>query len=162
MGDLMAASREELIAEVMEAQQLVARSMLSLAEPNWLELDLTLTQLKSLMVLTASGSMPIHRLADLLHIQRSATSTLVDHLVRVHLLTRAEDPDDRRQTLVDLTPSGQALVTRLRQGQEEKMRAVLSKLPDDDLAAVARILRAVAQSATDSSESTDVMPPQQK
>src|SRR5258708_36504331 len=123
----MAASREELIAEAMEAQQLVARSMLSLAEPNWLELDLTLTQLKSLMVLTASGSMPIHRLADLLHIQRSAASTLGNHLVRVHLLTRAEDPDDRRQTLLDLAPGAQPLATRLRQGHEKQLAATLGK-----------------------------------
>ncbi len=151
----MAASREELIAKVMEAQQLVARSMLLLAEPNWVALDLTLTQLKSLMILAASGSMPIHRLAEMLRLQRSATSTLVDQLVRMDLLMRTEDLADRRRTLVDLTANGRALLTHLRQGRKEKMRALLSNFPDEDLAILARILRTLAQLATDTDATDD-------
>jgi DNA-binding MarR family transcriptional regulator len=161
MRNLMAASREELIAQVIQAQQQVAHAMLLLAEPNWVALDLTLTQLKSLIVLTASGFMPIHRLADMLHLQRSATSTLVDQLVRMDLLTRATDPEDRRRTLVDLTSNGQALVAHLRLGREEKMRTVLSHFPDDDLATIVRILRTFAQLATGPLEPTDSTRPRQ-
>ncbi len=141
----MAATRDAMVERVMDAQRLVARSLLSLAEPNWLELDLTLPQLKSLMILTASGPLSISRMAELLHLQRSATSTLIDHLVRVQLVARTEDADDRRRTLVDLTPSGRTLVTRLRQGREDSMRKVLSRLSDDDLVAIARILRTIAE-----------------
>jgi hypothetical protein len=54
----MAASREELIAVVMK-QQWVARSMLFAGGAQLAGADLT-SQLKSLMVFTASGSMPIH------------------------------------------------------------------------------------------------------
>ena len=143
----MEATREDLIEQVMRAQYQATQSMLTLAEPNWLELDLTLQQLKSLMVITASGSMPIHRLAELLHVQRSATSTLVDHLVRLGLFARAEDPDDRRRTLVDLTPSGRELVTRLRQGREDFMRAALERLSEADLSATIRVLRTIAEYA---------------
>ena len=148
----MGGTREDLIEQVMRAQQEVAQTMLSLAEPNWLELDLTLPQLKSLMIITASGSMPIHRLAELLHLQRSATSTLVDHLVRLRLFARAEDARDRRRTLVDLTPDGRELVTRLRQGQEDRMRAVMERISDDDLRTMIRVLHTIAEYAATEQE----------
>jgi DNA-binding MarR family transcriptional regulator len=150
----MAATRDELIERVMRAQYQATQSMLLLAEPIWLDLDLTLQQLKSLMVITASGSMPVSRLAELLHLQRSATSTLVDHLVHLGLFARAEDRDDRRRTLVDLTPSGREMVTRLRQGREDLMRAALEQLTDEDLHTTIRVLRTIAEYAATATADT--------
>jgi len=148
----MAATHDELIERVMRAEYQATQSMLLLAEPIWLELDLTLQQLKSLMVIAASGSMPVSRLAELLHLQRSATSTLVDHLVRLGLFLRAEDPGDRRRTLVDLTPGGREMVTRLRQGRENLLRAALDRLSDEELRTTIRLLCTIAEFAAQSLE----------
>ena len=82
-----------------------------------------------------------------LRLQRSATSTLVDHLVRLGLFARAEDASDRRRTLVDLTAEGRELVTRLRQGREDLMRAALQRLSEEELRATIRVLHAVAEYA---------------
>jgi DNA-binding MarR family transcriptional regulator len=138
-------SRQELIDGAIDAEEQVAYALLALAESDWLALDLTLTQLKALMVLVAVGTLPIHQLADTLHLGRPATSTLIDQLVRLDLVTRMEDPTDRRRTLVTLTPQGKSFVTRLRQGGLDKMQAALGRLADDDLIAFTRILHALAQ-----------------
>lgn len=143
----MAETRQTLIAAAIKAQEQVTQSLLALAEPDWLALDLTLTQLKSLMVLTAVGSLPVHQLAEALRLGRPATSTLVEQLVRLDLVTRAEDPTDRRRTLVSLTPQGVAFISRLRQGKDDKMYALLGMLDDADLVALTRVLQTLAQFA---------------
>ena len=143
----MTESRQALINATIHAQEQVTQSMLALATPDWLALDLTLTQLKSVMVLRSTGPIPIHQLAEALHLGRPATSTLVEQLVRLALVARMEDPTDRRRTLVSLTPEGTAFITRLRQGRDNKMHALLSELADDDLIALARILQTMAQLA---------------
>ncbi len=143
----MAPSRHDLIAAMIHAQEQVAQSMLALAEPEWLALELTLTQLKTLMVLFKSDGIPMHQLAGVLGLGRPATSTLVDQLVRQQLLARREDPADRRRTLVNLTPEGKAFITRLRQGREEKMLVLLSALTDDDLITFVRLLQTLARAA---------------
>ena len=143
----MTESRQARIAATIHAQEQITRTMLALATPDWLSLDLTLTQLKSVVVLTGTGPIPIHQLAEALHLGRSATSTLVEQLVRLDFVTRMEDPADRRRALVSLSAEGTALVTRLRQGRNDRMRVMLDVLADDDLLTLTRILQTLAQSA---------------
>ena len=143
----MTESRQTLITATIDAQEQVTHSMLALATPDWLALDLTLTQLKSVMVLRSTGPIPIHQLAEALRLGRPATSTLVEQLVRLALVTRMEDPTDRRRTLVSLTPAGNAFITRLRQGRDDTMHALLDTLSDDDLITLTRILQTLAHHA---------------
>lgn len=143
----MAEPRQALITATIRAQEQVTQSLLALAEPDWLALELTLTQLKSLMVLTTAGTLPIHQLADVLRLGRPATSTLVEQLVRLDLVTRMEDPADRRRALVSLSTQGVAFITRLRQGKDDKMQALLGMLDDADLIALTRLLQTLAQLA---------------
>ena len=139
-------TREALIAAAIQDQERVARAMQAGGHAAWLDLDLTPSQIKSLMVL-ADGARPIYALADEVGLHRPATSTLVEQLVRQGLVLRAEDPTDRRRTLVDLTPAGVALSARLRQGGQDNFHALLVRLAPDDLAAVTRAMRALATAA---------------
>lgn len=136
-------TRDALIIEATEDQQRVVRALQAGSHESWLDLDLTPSQIKSLMVL-ASGQRAIYTLADEVGLQRSATSTVVEHMVRQGLVLRGEDPADRRRTLVDLTPAGVALIAQLRQGGQDTFRALLIRLAPDDLAAAARTMRALA------------------
>jgi DNA-binding MarR family transcriptional regulator len=109
--------------------------------PVWLELDLTLPQLKTLFTLADLGPAPIGQIGEALQIGQPTASHLVKRLVQAGLATRAEDPLDRRRTLAHLTPAGKELVGRLQGAYQLDQLLVL--LPAADLRALLRRLRAL-------------------
>jgi DNA-binding MarR family transcriptional regulator len=61
---------------------------------------------------------------------------------------RREDPEDRRRVLLSLSRAGQRLVTELREGNYQPMRRWMAAMSPDDLAALKRGLRALADTAS--------------
>ena len=74
------------------------------------ELRLGFTQLAALYVLADGSTTTVGELAESLGRSPSATSRLVDGLVRRRLVERHEEPEDRRQRSLALTQRGQALL----------------------------------------------------
>jgi DNA-binding MarR family transcriptional regulator len=134
----------EAIAAVLAAQRSVARRMFQTSIPEWTQLDLTMGQLRTLMALAADGPMTVSAMAERLGIAKPTASILIDRLVQVGDADRTEDPEDRRRTLVALTPDGVALVARLRNGQSERFERWLAAMRPDDLAALTQGMQALA------------------
>ncbi|MCL5110030.1 MAG: MarR family transcriptional regulator [Chloroflexi bacterium] len=107
------------------------------SRPGWLDLDLTVAQIKGLFVLAKHGPLTISRVAELLHVGNPRASMLVEQLVESGLVERAEDAADRRRSLARLTPRGEATVSRLHEGGRERLREWLGRLPAEELAALA-------------------------
>jgi DNA-binding MarR family transcriptional regulator len=145
----------EAIAAILAAQKSVARHMFQTSIPEWTQLDLTMGQLRTLMALAADGPMTVSALAERLGIAKPTASILIDRLVQVGDADRSEDPEDRRRTLVTLTPAGVALVARLRNGQSERFERWLAAMRADDLAALTQGMQALAAIA----ESSDPLRP---
>jgi DNA-binding MarR family transcriptional regulator len=116
------------------------------AKVAWTQLDLTIAQLKGLLLLDARGLMTIGELADVLEIGRPSASILIEQLVQRGLVERAEDPSDRRRTLIRLTANADKLVCSLYQGDEAFMRAWLDRMANADLEALTRGFTALVQS----------------
>lgn len=142
----MAYQHEELIAAVMAAQKQLGKALHGAASPTWQQLDLTMGQLKALVVL-AEEALTVGGLANALGIGKPAASILVERLVQLDLVTRSEDVADRRRTLVRLTPEGNELMAQLRQGSRDTWYALLSRLDEADLTALAQGLQALARIA---------------
>ncbi len=140
-------AREALIAAALRAQNRIMQRIMAETETDWLTLDITFTQLKTLIVLIRDDGISLHGLADILKLGRPATSMLVDHLVRAGLVERDEDPTDRRRSQLHLSPDGRELVRRLRLGREDRLRDLLYQLTDEDLSALERGLQALAHIA---------------
>lgn len=104
--------------------------------PDWLDIDLSMAQMKALFVLGHDGEATIGTLADRLGVGLSAASHLVDRLVHLGVVERAEDPLDRRRTLARLAPTGEALVTRFRAGNQDRLCGWLHHLDDVSLTAL--------------------------
>lgn len=132
------------IEAIVAAQHRIAHSMFQASIPDWIQLDLTMGQLRTLMALAADGPMTVSALADRLAIAKPTASILIDRLVQAGDAERSEDPDDRRRTLVALTTAGLALVARLRQGKAERYERCLAAMQPDDLAALTRGMQALA------------------
>jgi DNA-binding MarR family transcriptional regulator len=113
-------------------------------EPVWAQLDLTISQLKAIILLDVTGPMTIGTLGNRLGIGRPSASILTDQLVQLALVERVEDKQDRRRTLVHITATGRSLVLHLLRGNTEMMRYWYECLSDEDLAALERGFRALA------------------
>ncbi len=123
------------------------RALQAGSSARWLEIDLTLSQLKVLFTLAQSGAANVSEIASLVGIGNAGASLLVDRLVRLGLAERAEDPVDRRRTIVRLSTQGADLVHELSHGGRERLHRVLSTLPPDDLAALLQGVGAAADVA---------------
>ncbi|HET9014747.1 MAG TPA: MarR family transcriptional regulator [Thermomicrobiaceae bacterium] len=139
-------TRDQLIEQAVAAQQRVMQAAQQASAADWQGLDLTMAQLKTLLTLVRRGPSPIGQVAEALGVSLPNASHLVDRLVHAGFVERAEDPADRRRTLARLTPAGDELVLRLRQGHD-RFQAWLGRLDVADLAAYVRGVQALARAA---------------
>jgi DNA-binding MarR family transcriptional regulator len=96
------------------------------------EKELAASQLGSLMRMSRGGKRSIMRIGGELSLTGPAMSQMIDRLVAQGLVTRKEDPDDRRSRLIDLTPLGAELVAGCKRAQVGWVQAVASRLDDEE------------------------------
>lgn len=138
----MSQTREELEREVITQYRTMMRALKATMGQAWMQIDLTLPQLRTLLVLAEDGPLVIGQIAQRLGIGLSTGGHLVDRLVQAGLAERTEDVEDRRRTLARLTPKGEELLTRLLSGLQQ-MQVWLHELDQDDLAAFLQGLKAI-------------------
>jgi DNA-binding MarR family transcriptional regulator len=101
------------------------------------ELDLTMTQTKTLGMLDGCAErLSVKELSEHLGLSLPATSRTVDGLLRRGLLSRSEDPEDRRIKRVELTDAGRAIVERFTTARLQGLEAYAATLSDDQRAAL--------------------------
>jgi MarR family transcriptional regulator for hemolysin len=74
------------------------------------EHEISFTHLNSLFFIHRAGCTNIHFLANHLGVTKAAVSQMVDRLVESGLISREEDPIDRRSKLICLSKNGEELV----------------------------------------------------
>jgi DNA-binding MarR family transcriptional regulator len=126
---------------IMTAMQLSSR-------PDWMELDMTMAQIKALFTISQGEAVPVRRIAEYLDVGQPTASHLVERLVRQGFAGRSESLTDRRVTLVRLTSKGEDLVRRLYQGGEEQYRSWVRRLTVEERKDLLRGLQALARAAT--------------
>jgi DNA-binding MarR family transcriptional regulator len=78
------------------------------------ELDISITQMKTLHVLAEGGSeVSVKELSDRLGLSLPGASRIVDALMRRGWLERREDPDDRRMKRIGITAEGRKALDRI-------------------------------------------------
>lgn len=92
------------------------------------EAGLTMPQLVTLHMLAHAGARTVGTIAGCLRLSAPATSQLVNRLVRARLVVRSEDPEDRRQKRLAITPGGRGLVERINSERTREVSVVLARL----------------------------------
>ena len=141
-------THEELEQEVMMQYRELGRALRTTVGSAWMDMDLTIAQLRTLLILAEEGPLVIGQIAQYLGIGLSTGGHLVDRLVQAGLAERAEDTGDRRRTLARLTPSGEDLYGCLL-NRVQHMQALIHKLNEDDLAALLQGIRALNRAVAD-------------
>ena len=93
--------------------------------PDFLGVDVTMSQAKCLYLAAVHPGIGMSALAEHLHVGPSSVSGLVDRLVEHGYLERYEDPADRRQQLVSLTPGGVDVLDRIREINADLLRSLV-------------------------------------
>src|SRR6476661_4327728 len=137
-------STEDALASYKKLQ----RAMLNSSAHRWRDLDISMQQLRAMFFLRDEEEASVGRLAELFGFGLPAASLLADRLVRAGYVERREDPADRRRVLLSLTRAGLRLVTDLREGSQSVLRRWMSSLGPEDLAALTRGWRALAEVAS--------------
>jgi DNA-binding MarR family transcriptional regulator len=118
----------------------------SATAPAWLELPVTIGQLRCLFALEHAGTSCVGDLAKRLGVGAPATSVMVDQLVGLGYIERRTDPTDRRRHLLGVTPAAGELLSGLRHDRQEVIEAWLADLSDSELEALWTAMRPLERS----------------
>jgi DNA-binding MarR family transcriptional regulator len=87
-----------------------------------------LIQVRALVVVAGRGSVSLSELAAAMDIHLTRASRLCDRLVLKGLLHRVEDPDNRRQLILTLTPSGKRVTRTVIQRRRAALGPILTRM----------------------------------
>ena len=107
------------------------------------DLNLTMSQIKTLLLLERLG--PLRMGSISMHVDRplSATTTVVDRLVRKRLVDRSTRPDDRRVVLCELTEEGRETIHRFWRIGSERIQMAVDLLDSEQLETFVRGLELI-------------------
>jgi DNA-binding MarR family transcriptional regulator len=90
----------------------------------------TLAQCHVLLELASLGSVSLKILSESLELDKSTLSRAVDSLVGLELVTRRDDPENRRQQMIALSNTGKAKVTDINQRCDAYYRQLFGRVPE--------------------------------
>ena len=109
------------------------------ASTGWLRLDLTLPQVKALMVVGRDGAR-MSEVGRALGASASTATGIVDRLTERKLVERVRDERDRRAVLVQLTAEGRTTLEQIAALTNARMRLLLTRLTAAELEIVRRAM----------------------
>jgi DNA-binding MarR family transcriptional regulator len=128
------------VEETADLLRRVTRQLRAGSGEDWTSLSLTRAQLKILLLLQRQGAATVGNLASELGVTLPSITATVDRLVTQKLVTREEDPADRRRVINRLTPEGSTLLERLYEGRRVRLIAALNQLSPDEIEALSSAL----------------------
>jgi DNA-binding MarR family transcriptional regulator len=129
---------EQVLADRQAISTLTARHHLG----SYLDLDLTLSQLRVVLLVTTGTATTGREIADALRVSAPTVSATVDRLVDLGYLERLHSTTDRRVTRLTVTDRARDLHDRLLVHRDGGVD-LLASLDPEDLAALARGTRAL-------------------
>ena len=139
--------KQELIPEIIKLQRKVDRTRRQYELDVWMDLPITMAQLKSLFFISNQGSAHSGKLATALGVTPTNITGIIDRLVKQGLVSRTEDTQDRRVILLQATARGEELVVKLRERRRGYLAQVLTHLSVDELATLVQGLNFLARAA---------------
>src|SRR5579884_4278407 len=137
--------KKELVRTIVGLNADLERLMASSGSDAWMDLqNITVKQLKVMLILSNRGSETVTELARRLGVHISTVTGILDRLVQQKLVQREEDPQDRRHVISRLTPEGESVLDRLYYGVgRDELARRLEHIAPEDLRALEQGLRAV-------------------
>ena len=142
--------KKELVEEILQLQQQVFSYMVQRPPDVWLDLWLTIDQLKSLLFINFKEITNFKSLAAALGVTPPNVTGIIDRLVAQDMVIREVNPEDRRESLLKTTEKGKELVAGLQENHMYQASSILMQLSTDELDALFKGLSAVTRLFTES------------
>jgi DNA-binding MarR family transcriptional regulator len=123
----MAKNNEGVASEQVEAVMRASRALVGISAASIAEVDdvVTVPQLRVMMMIATRGALNLATVAAGLDVSPSNASRICDRLLKIEMVDRREDPDDRRNVVLTLTSDGQALIDKVIRHRRTAIRGVL-------------------------------------
>lgn len=140
-------ARDELVERVVAVYESLMHHVATAHAGEIVGVGVTMSQAKVLYLVQAEPDVRMSDLAGRLGVSSPSISGVVDRLVDQGLLTRRDDPADRRQALVRISDAGASQLELFRELNARQVRSLLALLTTADLAVVERALDVLAAAA---------------
>jgi DNA-binding MarR family transcriptional regulator len=137
---------DDLISRILADGRRLRETAAPLRPSPLLDLSLTMQQLK-VLIAVARGASSGHQLTEVLGVRLATVTGIVDRLTAQDLVTRREDPHDRRVRRVELTAAGREMLDRLNEAGDLATRRLLGHLDAAGLRTVAEATRLLCEAA---------------
>jgi len=144
-------NRPEIVENILKLADKLFRKLLPTVPREILELDVTMPQLKIMIILFINGPMRMSDLALDLGVTLATGTGLIDRLVERGVVAREGQPDDRRVVLCRLSEVGQKTINRIWESARNNSRKLLEALDTETLQTFAGVLQNMLESAGASS-----------
>ena len=136
-------------ADVVNALLFASRALVGVAARSLGVIDgeLTLVQFRTLVWLAENGPSNVGVLAEAAGIHSSTATRLCDRLVDKALIERRNPPGDRREVVLSVSPSGQAVIAAVIEARRAELNRVVAALDPADHAAVVGAFERFAEAA---------------
>ena len=136
---------DEFVTAVLTASRvLVGVSARSLAE---VEETVTVTQFRTLVVLDSRGEINLNGLAEELGVNSSTALRMIDRLLVAGLVTRRENPTNRREVLLGLSREGARIVDVVTTSRRAEIARIVTAMPSERRSELIAALHAFADAA---------------
>lgn len=134
--------RAQLVAEVLgEMNSVSVRDWMG-ALKRMHEGAFSLVHLNVLVLIASSGAVTMSRLADELDVSVASATGIVDRMEKKGVVERRRNDADRRVVEVHVTEQGNKMFRTMQSEREARLTRLLDTISDDDLAALAKGMRA--------------------
>ena len=147
--------KDGLVDDILALADRLFRELLPTVPKDLLTLDVTMPQIKILLILHVHGPRRMSDLASELDITLPATTSLVDRLVEKQYVAREASPDDRRVVLCHLSEAGQLAIGRIWQSARKRSQELLQSMALSKLELLVEALRAMHDVALVSDASSE-------
>jgi DNA-binding MarR family transcriptional regulator len=129
-------NKTELIQKAVSFQKEINRHIMGYRTEKWLSLNITITQLKSLIYINDRGRASFKELAGALNVSPPVVTGIVDRLTSQNIINRIKGIRDRRIQWLTITEKGKQLLNDIRQDNTSEMIKILEVLSEEDIAAL--------------------------
>jgi len=139
---------DEMVEHVLDLANRVFRELLPIIPTEVLRFDLTMPQLKVVLLLYLNGAMRMSDIASSLGVTLATATGVVDRLVERDTVLRDTDPNDRRVVLCRMSEKGEDLTGVLWRSARERARQLLAAMSTPRLEMLNEALEALLQAGT--------------
>ena len=142
-------SDEQELDQLVTALLTASRALVGVSARSLVDVEetVTVTQFRTMVVLRAHGVSRLNRLSERLHVNASTALRTVERLKTVGLVDRRENPDNRREVMIELTERGRRLVDEVTARRRHAIEGIVRAMPVEQRAAMVDALLAFAQAA---------------